>query len=175
MKEQIELALNPLIGLPLWGIGRAYDLEWFEFGKQRQISLSNTQKEKHKIVGDFSLHIQCSWRISDSGNIIVASKDRFYRAGDNPYSNLEEFEWDVQGANRCDELVSQLTQKQIFNLMIVSSIEGDNLGGLKLGFRNGYQLEVFPDISFEAECWRFFRPYSDEEHFIVTGRGITKE
>jgi hypothetical protein len=172
MKKIIEEALHPIIGMPLWSIGRAGNLEWFAFGEQRRVIDNATKDGEPKIVSDYALHVQCSWRILDLKRVFVASRDRFYPAGDDPYKAIDDFEWDMPGVNRCDERISKLLLEWATNPMIVSAIEADFVGGLKISFDNGYILDIFPDLSLEAELWRFFKPYIDEEHFVVTGRGI---
>lgn len=172
IKEIIEHSLRPIIGMPLWSIGRAGNLEWFAFGVHRHVVNNATKDGNPKIVSDYALHVQCSWRILDLEGIFVASRDRFYPAGDDPYKDLEEFEWDIPGVNRCDERVSKLLQEWATYPMIVNAVDVDFVGGLKITFNNGYKLDVFPDLSVEAEYWRFFKPYVDEEHFVVTGKGI---
>lgn len=172
MKEIIEHALRPIIGMPLWSIGRAGNLEWFAFGMQRRVVGDVTKDGEPKIVSDYALHVQCAWRILDHRKIYVASRDRYYRAGDDPYKDLEDFEWDIPGLNRCDERVVKLLQEWASDPMTVTAIEADFVGGLMINFNNGLKLDVFPDLSVEAEYWRFFKPYVDEDHFVVTGQGI---
>jgi hypothetical protein len=95
----------------------------------------------------------------------------YYPAGD-PETEPEDWEWDEEGANRCDERTRQLMAKHVECPLIVESVIADDVGGLSLIFSEGVKLEVFPDNSLPDEYWRFFRPGAEEEHFIVSGEGI---
>ena len=55
-RKVIEMALAPLVGLPLWAAGRAADLEWFEFGAQHVVvARAGKAKGTERTVGDFAL------------------------------------------------------------------------------------------------------------------------
>jgi hypothetical protein len=58
--DEIERALQPLVGLPLWAVGRAGSLEWFQFGGPRTVP---TLRGGTKEVGEFALHLDCPWRL----------------------------------------------------------------------------------------------------------------
>jgi hypothetical protein len=173
MKSKIESFLSCLIGLPLWSIGRAGDIEWFAFGNERREVPGRDNVTK--IVSEYSLHVQCAWRIRNQDKIIVASRDRFYPPGNDPLSNLEEFEWDTPGGNRLDELISKLLEERSLNPFIVISVRADTVGGVNINLIEGYRLEIFPDDSLSSEYWRFFKPFSEQEHFIITGHGVELE
>jgi hypothetical protein len=164
-KEQIVQALNPLVGMPLWSIGRAGDLEWFQFGSQRDVTLSNG---KTKVVGEYALHVECAWRIVNSTEVFVGSRDRFYPAGEDPYVDLVDFDWDKPGTNRCDERVSILMNDCKVTPLIVEAVNVDYVGYIRLALSGGYWLEIFPDDSVGSEYWRLFRPYTDIDHFVFT-------
>ena len=173
MKSKIEAFLHCLIGLPLWSIGRAGDIEWFAFGNERrEVPVRDNET---KIVSEYSLHVQCAWRIRNQDKIIVASRDRFYPSGNDPLNNLEEFDWDIPGSNHLDELIFKLLEERSGNPLIVISVRADAVGGVNINLTNGYRLEIFPDDSLPSEYWRFFKPYSEYEHFIITGHGIEFE
>jgi hypothetical protein len=60
VKTAIERALRPLTGFPLWALGRAASLVWFQFGDRRTVpSLRGGQKE----VGEYALHLECPWQL----------------------------------------------------------------------------------------------------------------
>lgn len=51
MREQIQRALDSLIGMPLRSSGRAADLEWFHFGQRRTVTRgAKKAKEKRTVV-----------------------------------------------------------------------------------------------------------------------------
>jgi hypothetical protein len=61
MTNRIEQALGVLVGLPLWAIGRAVDLAWFEFGSRRT---ARGFKGLEREAGDYALHVMYAWRIT---------------------------------------------------------------------------------------------------------------
>ena len=170
MKERIEQIVDVLIGLPLWNAGRSADLEWFDFGSK--LTEVPTQNGGTTVVGEFVLDTECAWHIGGPNGIVVASRDRFYPAGDDPYKDLNGFEWDKQGANRCDERMNRLLEERRDSPLIVESIEANNWGGIRLILSEGYILEIFPDDSLDSEYWRFFEPSSRNKHVVVTAHGI---
>src|SRR5512138_3471413 len=104
MKNRIEEALRVLVGLPMWSAGRAGNLEWFEFGARRiVIEQHGKHRGEQKEVGEYALHVQCTWRITHQNGIVVGSHDRYYPRGERPFQDSQDFEWDQPGANRCDE------------------------------------------------------------------------
>jgi hypothetical protein len=61
MKEAVLQALSHLKGQPLWAVGRAGSLEWFQFGPRRVVP---TLRGGTKEVGQFALHLDCPWRLT---------------------------------------------------------------------------------------------------------------
>ena len=170
MNEKINQASSNLIGLPLWDAGRASDLVWFAFGGRRIVQDFRGQPKE---VGEYALHVQCAWRFLRADTTIVGSRDLYYPTGwgmDSP-DVPADFNWDVQGANRVDERLKVFFQNESRDL-IVNRVEPGLAGALQIFFKDETVLEIFPNDSFEGEHWRLFRPYRDESHFIVTGKGI---
>jgi hypothetical protein len=168
MQEQIRDALQVLTGLSMWDAGRAVNLIWFQFGAKRIVQ---GWKGDLREVGEYALHLQCAWRIVHLDSIVVAAGERFYPRND-PHHDPPDFNWKAPEANRCDEQLERLFTTFNPDQLIVQAVETDRVGGLRLLMFNGLALEVFPDISFDRECWRFFRLYRDESHLVVTGAGI---
>lgn len=168
MKEEIEKALQCLLGLPLWRASRASDLQSFQFGDRRIFS---TRRGGIKEVGEYALHVLCAWRIAGKYGIVVASRDRYYPAG-NPDEFPPDFEWDCPGANRGDERVAALFSENVNFPLTVEAIQADSAGSIYLTLSGGYKLEVFPDDSLPGEHWRLFQPSTETEHFVITGLGI---
>ncbi len=168
MKEQIEVALHILIGLPLWDARRASTLESFHFGTPHEV----LDRMGTSLVGTYALNVQCAWRINGPTDIIVGSSDRYLPAGGDPYQHDEDFDWDEKGANRLDERIEAFFQARRSKPLIVDSISADNLGGVQMYLTEGYVLCIFPDSSFPGEHWRLLRPGVKEEHFVITGSGI---
>jgi hypothetical protein len=169
MKEDIERTLKILINMRLKDIGRSADLEWFVFNMYDPLESNRKDEQLHS---EYTLHAECAWRIVDPESVIVGSRDRYYRAGIEPYSDIMEFEWDVPGSNRCDEKVSNLIKSRANKPLIVLSITADHYGSLCIRFSDELTLELFPDDSLEGEYWRFFKLGSNSSHFVVTGKGV---
>jgi hypothetical protein len=74
--KQIEAALSPLIGLPLWESHRAANLQMFDFGQARTRTIQlGPRKGTLAEVREYSLHIQCAWRARGPEGIVVGSND----------------------------------------------------------------------------------------------------
>jgi hypothetical protein len=172
MKEHIEEELQCLIGLPLVNAGRAADMQWFHFGEQRTVS---DFKGKPRLIGEYALHIQCPWRIVGREGIVVGSSDRYYPANEQN-EQRGDFDWDIPGANRCDKLIQAFLQERKGFPAVVTRIESDFIGSLKIKLKGDLDLDldVFPDDSLGKEHWRFFKPSTERPHFIITGHGIEK-
>lgn len=166
MREQIQRALDSLIGMPLWSSGRAADLEWFHFGQHRTLAARGGTKE----VGEYALHIQCAWRIRHGDEVVVGGRDLYYppEESDHPF---EDFDWDVQGANRRDRRIAELFQNETRQFM-VREVEVGWAGSFTIIFDDEYALDVLPDDSLSDEHWRIFKPSAEDRHFVVTGRGL---
>lgn len=165
---RIERTLAVLVGLPLWASGRAA-LQWFQFGaRQVVMDVRGGRRE----AGTYALHVDCAWRLVEAGRIVVGSGDRFYRAGGDPYHDLDDFDWDRPGDNRCDERMAQFFEQHDEDALTIVGVQADASGGLRLRFRGGCALEVFPVDSLPDEFWRLLQPAAATPHFVVTGLGI---
>ena len=172
MKDKIQQAASVLIGLPLWDAGRASDLVWFIFGDRRMV---RDYKGHYREMGEFSLHVQCAWRMVQGEKTVAGNRDLYYPAGwDDSQEFPKDFHWDVQGANCLDRRLKHMFHIET-NSFIVQSAQAGLAGALQIFFENETVLEIFPNDSFEGERWRLFRPHRDELHFVVSGKGIDPE
>ena len=171
MRDEIESSLQALIGLPLLSVGRAADLEWFQFGRPQTVTNSRGET---KTVGEYALHIQCAWRIRNSAGIIVASHDRYEPA--EAVEDLESFDWDQPGANLCDRKMRQFLAEAKGDSQIVTQVEADDVGSLRILLSTDVAIELFPDSSEEdeySEHWRFFQSTSGTKHLVVRNGGCS--
>jgi hypothetical protein len=169
MKTEIEQAIAVLIGKKLWRCTRAADLAAFQFGERRA---STTYKGEPCEIGEYALHVQCGWRITQNEKVVVASRDLYYPADyDENREFPANFNWDIQGGNRRDRLIQEFFQN-VTRSYLVESAEAGNAGALRLVLEQDLSLEVFPDDSFDGEHWRLFEPDMDRPHFVVSGAGI---
>ena len=169
-KNHARTLLGKLIGLPLWAAGRAGNLEWFQFGAQHTVI--DEFRGTEKVVGEYALHVQCAWRIIGSSGIEVASHDRYYPASGEANIDLADFEWDRPGKNKCDEKISALFALRESEPFIVTNVEIDSVGSIRLMLGETYALEVFPDSSLSREQWRLFQPYQNADEIVLTGQGF---
>jgi hypothetical protein len=168
MKNQIEQATAVLIGKRLWRCTRAADLAAFQFGDRRA---STTWNGEPREVGEYALHVQCSWRIVRHEKVIVAHRDLYYPAiYDETQPFPSNFNWDIQGANRRDRLIQEFFQNGSRSYR-VERTEAGSAGAFRLTLEQGLALEIFPDDSFEDEHWRLFEPDMERPHFVVSGAG----
>ena len=172
MKEAIEQALQPLIGMPLWKAHRAADLQVFQFGARHQ---AMTFQGHPTLVGDCALHIQCGWRIVGPGGIVTGRRDLYYPAGGDPYRDLHSFDYDGPVPNRRDARLAALLEERSGTPLVVMSCSADPFGSFRLAFSDGFALEVFPDDSVGGEYWRLLHPHTDGPHFVVSGKGIERD
>jgi hypothetical protein len=167
MKDIIEQRLQVLVGLLLIDAGRTLTLEWFDFG-----SNVPTQNAATTLIGRYAIDTEEAWHIVGLEGIVVGSRDRLYPAGEDPYKDLLEFDWDHPGVNRCDERILQFLNERKDAPLIVQSVEANNWGGIKINFSANYILEIFPDGSLDNDYWRLFEPGKKSRHFVVTAHGI---
>jgi hypothetical protein len=166
MISRIEQALGVLVGLPLWAIGRAVDLAWFEFGSRRTVKgLKDTEKE----VGDYALHLMCAWRITLSDKVVIGRGDIFCTPQETNEPLPPDFDW--QKGNRFDRIAEELLQNES-RQFVVLNVSASDAGSLTIVLEDGYKLEVFPQDSESGEHWRFFKPGLAEPHLVFSGKGL---
>lgn len=161
--------LKIIENLPLRYFGRACNLFWIGFGK---LVKRKNSRGIYDEIAEYSLHIQCPWRIVRNNVIVIASQDIYI-----PKTNIEwteDFDWDVQGENIFDEKTNQFFSNYNDNL-IVSRVLVDEYGGLEIDFNDEFKLQIFPSASVDEEVWRFFKTKDLNSHFVVTGIGVQDE
>ena len=165
MREQVQKALDVLIGEPLWASGRAADLEWFAFGQSGTVKgFRGDAKE----VGEYALHVQCAWPIRRGDQVVVGSRD-LYVPADESDNKPEDFDWDVPGATRRDHRIAELFQNET-RQFLVKQVQVGEAGSFSIVLDSEYVLDVFPDDSLSDEHWRIFKPTSEATHFVVSGK-----
>jgi hypothetical protein len=170
IRQQVESVIAPLVGKPLWDAGRAADLLWLAFGPRQTIK---DFRGKPREVGEYALHVQCAWRFVQGEKVVAGNRDLYYPRGyrDQRDEFPKGFDWDVQGANRCDEMLAELFAGGA-RQFVVQRVEARHAGELALLLEDGITLQIFPNDSLVDEHWRLFRPGSDEPHSVFTGQGF---
>lgn len=162
--------MSPLVGMPLWDAGRAADLLWLAFGPRQIIK---DFRGNPREVGEYALHVQCAWRFVQGEEVVVGNRDLYYPRGyRDPKEEIpREFNWDVQGANRCDAMLAALFEGGVKQFVVQRVVAGQ-VGELALLLERGLTLQIFPNDSLDDEHWRLFRPGSEEPHWVFKGQGL---
>jgi len=170
IQQQVESVIAPLVGMPLWDAGRAADLSWLAFGQRQTIK---DFRGKPREAGEYALHVQCAWRFVLGEKVVAGNRDLYYPRGyKDPKEEIPKgFDWDVQGANRCDEMLAELFADGA-KQFVVQRVNAGPAGELALLLEGGLTLQIFPNDSLDGEHWRLFRPGSDEPHWVFTGTGL---
>ena len=107
----------------------------------RRVVPSHRSGGSSREVGDFALHVQCPWRIALPGQMLAGSGD-----------------------SSTDHLRALLP-------LVVRDVDADDLGGIAILLERDIRIDVFPDSAAECELWRFFKPYTEEDHLLLEGPG----
>lgn len=167
IKEKVNFILSQLIGFELTRTNRVGSMECFKFGE----FLAHDQKERTFNIGQFDLHVQCSWRLTKGSVILVGDYDVFEQV-DETSEYDENFNWDTIGENLRDVKLSELLN---FSKYIIISVNADDFGGFEIFFNNNMKLTVFPTLSsksFYSEYWRLIDNRENKNHFVVSPTGI---
>ncbi len=166
MKEKIESVLHDLIGLQLTKTTRAANMECLKFGEQQVVSTNGELWE----VGEFGIHLQCSWRFVDEEKILIGSQD-VYEPEDENAEYDEDFDWEA--GNLRDIKMRKLIDT---NKLVVETTTADNYGGAEIRFSNKVKLQLFPaysKIDDYCEYWRLLdNRVESKKHIIVSGTGV---
>lgn len=138
---------NALVGSELSDIGRCCDLTWWIFQKGN-IS--------------FAIHTQCTWRVMNEEHVLLRRDDIFCPASTVDREN-EDFDWEIQGNNRFDELAPILKQ----NLPVkVSELIVTKYYDIEIRMSNNCIIQIIADATVDHEQWRFFQNHSNEPHVV---------
>jgi len=146
--EEINKILQDLIGLPLTRTTRAANMECLKFG-----TIFRTEKDGTKNnIGEFALHLQCPWRLTNENEIIVGNGD-LYQQADETADYDENYDYFEFNANLRDVRLDKLIKDKTITII---SAKADKFGGLEICFENNITLTVFPDLASKAdnENWR---------------------
>jgi hypothetical protein len=167
MKAQIERAASVLTGRSLWTFRRTADLAVFQFGEKRQVKTFHGETVE---VGEYALHIQCAWRLSQGDRVITGNGDLYDPVVIQSGKSDPNFDWKKQ-PTRVDELMQSLFENGT-RQFIVQRVEVGVAASLCIHLEREFILQIFPNYSGSDEYWRFLKPGKDEPHFVVTGNGI---
>ncbi len=167
-----------LIGKPLWRCTRAADMACFQFGNRHSRKTSDGRDSE---VGDYALHVQCSWRITRGDEILAARADLFQPESLVSPTTDSYFDW--QKSNLQDAKIRKLFMDDTRQFTVVATALRA-AGELDILFDDELRLAVFPDSSVrteEMEHWRLFTPSIDaglsgkHPHLVFSGLGLHHE
>jgi hypothetical protein len=128
-----------------------------QFGNLHEISTSNGST---KMVYDWTIQIQCPWRISQNSQIVIAYRD-FY------YSDVGKSSQVVMNKSRYDSVLSSLGVEFEATSPRVISIDSDKTGAFSIYLSEGYRLEAIPAENTESgKHWRVFEPGIQGKSFV---------
>lgn len=157
MKKIVRQALLPLTGLPLRQVGRSGMMFSAHFGNLLEIPGPDHSIKK---TYEWTVQVQCAWRIAQGTRIIVAYRDFYY--SDVPLKNL-----DVMNKKSFNSVLDGLCQEFESSPPIVTAVESDDTGGFALRLSRDYGLEVFTDENPESgKHWRIFEAGNQGRSFV---------
>ncbi|HEX7277806.1 MAG TPA: hypothetical protein VF244_10570 [Acidimicrobiales bacterium] len=156
----IESTLAALVGERLRYIGRATDLVWVGIGGDVE---APDRHGDRRVLAEHALHLQCPWRLTRLGVPLVGSWDLHRSIGSNDWADGEL----LPGEAAFDPIAAELTVDAERSDHLVDAVAGNDWGGVSLAFSNGVVLDVLPVTTASDECWRYFNPGQDSEHFVI--------
>ncbi len=165
----VEAALQVLVGKPMARAGRAASLAWFQFGEIRTHVTKRSPKAK---AGEYALHAECLWRLLGPDGVITAMSDVHYTAGPEPEYDYDGDKTNAIGSSRFDERIRRIRPLEKARALVVERVTVDAGFGLSVELARGYRIEVAPADTTDEEQWRFFRPWSDDHHLVVSACGM---
>lgn len=154
-------ALSPLVGKKLWGWSRTLDLMCFQFGARKRIAGAF---DKVRDVGEYALHVQCTWKIVRQNVVLTASSDLYLPAR---LKDRDGFDW-REGTTRLDIRMKRwFARGREFEVVGVAL---ETWGDLRLDLKGATSIYVFVDGSSGDEMWRYFAPYSNRQHLVAKGQ-----
>jgi len=165
---RISEQLAVLRGLPLWKCSRAGAILNLAFGNRNTQVSARTGKQSE--VGDYSLAVDCSWRIRGPEGILVGSADNLYTAGSTP--DVIDFSAPEPSENRLTKRLTDFQKK--YCPTTVLDIDADAVGGFRLLFGEGVSVDVFICDSAPDEQWRLFSPTHEKlpHHVVFKGSHV---
>lgn len=165
IKTQVIRSLSELISLPLAVARDAADMKNFQFGALRP------HPSGRGTLGEYALHIQCPWRLTQIGHIVTGSEDYYQPEETDKEVDLEDWRAGNLQRKRLGEVLQSFdsaTRSWVNGTdeLVVESVAADDFGGFELILSGDFRVQVFPCGS-RGEYWRFFEPGGDGPHLVV--------
>lgn len=149
--RRIETKLQSLVGLRAWRPGIAAGMLTLSFGQ----AVTHRSRDRIVTCGELALHIQCSWRLVRSDEVIVGSAD---------YSLIDD---EREAINYIGLHLDQTFEGE----PCVAEVKYLGAAALRITLNTEVAIEAFPDGSVRHEhyeYWRMFSASSASPHFVVT-------
>ncbi len=156
----IESVLAAMSGDRLRYLGRATDLVWIGVGADVE---APDRHGRRRVLAEHALHLQCPWRLTRLGLPLLASWDVYRAVGSDERAEDEL----LPGEAAFDPVAQELTTAAEQSDQRVERLVANDWGGFVMEFTGGVMLEVLPVTTASEECWRYFRPGEDVDHFVV--------
>jgi hypothetical protein len=156
----VESVLAPMLGERLRYVGRASGLVWVGIGDDVDMPRRGGGT---RVLAAHAMHLQCPWRFTLLGHPLVGSWDLRRSIGSNEWADGEL----APGGAAFDPVAVRLTADAADRDQRVEVIVGNDWGGISVAFTGGLLLDVLPVTTAADECWRYFMPGADEDHFVV--------
>jgi hypothetical protein len=173
LKDTVESALAPLIGLAMWGLSRDEGTLVVQFGERQSVSSNGGPRE----AGAYTIRVACAWRLTDPAGIAAGSGDLFTPADED--ADLETFDWQQPGATWCDVRLRQFEVGHTDMPLTASTFVADEVGGFRLVVTDGVELDVFPNSAaaphVETEYWRVLREGEHDAQIVIGSFGVELE
>lgn len=163
----IEKELEVLLGTSIKRIRRASDMAILDFGPN--VTTTN-YKGNQVATSQYALHIQTSFRITNSRKIVLGSSDIYYPKFTE--KRVEDFQWDTYGTNLYDERAELLNDDFKANIVSVQALSASIFGDLQITLSNELVINIFVQTASGREEWRFFETHNNKRHFVITGQGL---
>ena len=135
----MSINIKNIVGYRFINIGRCLDLCWMIF-------------ESNAI--EYSLHLQCAWRITVDRSVLLTNMDIIENYDDNSYfdKSIERF------------------RKSLEEGVFVEEVSISKLYDVSISLSNSWTIEIF--INDKEECWRFFGKGKEETQQVVCANNM---
>ena len=101
--------------------------------------------------------------------MLVGSRDLYEKCSEQKDVPDAQWDWGIPGATLRDERLKAWLASSTY---AVNAVTVGACGDVCLQLADGYQLDVFADVSGDRECWRLLCDGPVREHFVMLGEGV---
>lgn len=125
-----------------------------------ELHATSTQDNGPGAIYDWTLQVQCPWRISQGTRIVIAYRDFYY--SDVPLKNLA-----VMNKSHSNSVLETLCAEFEARPPRVASIKVEKTGDFSIELGGDYHLEIFPAESTESgKHWRIYEAGAGGRSFV---------